>query len=276
MRARKARRRPGRGRAASGPDGGPVHQHPARPPHQEELEVDQLGRAELIRLGANPDEAIPETPLERAYALPLEAIERVPGRVSLRDHVARELLSPVIVVTLGACEIQLALAAIPRRAPGSDERLHTLIRGNLDGEPARLARDVGAQREQLAAFPGERRRLLPLDATDVDALLEIDRAAARRIESRVPNRHTLHADPRVAVAIPARAAGRAALPAPQRAALENPQEAGIGGVIVLHRAGLAAHEVVAGPAIRGCDLAGKRRRRDQDRRRRGAEGSQRP
>src|SRR5262249_27087360 len=146
--------------AFSGPDGGRVHQHPARAPHQEELEVDEFGRAELIRLGANADEAIPEASLERAHALPLEAIERVSGRVGLRDRVARELLSPVVVVTLCAREIQLALTPIPGCAPGGDEWLHALIHGNLDGQPARLARDVGAQREQLSAFPRKRRRLL--------------------------------------------------------------------------------------------------------------------
>ena len=48
-----------------------------------------------------------------------------------------------------------------------------------------------------------------------------------------------------------------ALRVPQRLAVEHPQHAGIGGVVVLHRAGLARHEVVAGVALGERDVGGE-------------------
>ena len=53
----------------------------------------------------------------------------------------------------------------------------------------------------------------------------------------------------VAVAVGAGLVGLAGLALPQRLAVEHPQHAGIGGVVVLHGAGLAAHELVAGLAL---------------------------
>jgi len=103
----------------SRPDGRSVHRHPARAPHQVELEIDHLGRAVIIRLGADADETVAQAPLERAEALPFQPIERVPGRVRLRDDVARELPSPVGVVTLGAREVELALAPVEGGAAAS-------------------------------------------------------------------------------------------------------------------------------------------------------------
>src|SRR5450759_164423 len=79
----------------SWPHRGRLDFHPARPPHQKQFEIDQIGRAEIVRLRARPDEAVAQPPIERADALPLEAVERVPGGMRLGNDVAREPLAPV-------------------------------------------------------------------------------------------------------------------------------------------------------------------------------------
>src|SRR5262249_11173633 len=129
---------------------------------------------------------------------------------------------------------------------------------------ARLQADIGRKREQLLPLKRERRRLLPLGAADVDAPFEIDRPSARRIEGGIARRHPLHSRLGVAVAIAARLAGGAVLAAPQRLAGEHPQRAGIAGVVVLHGAGVAAHELVAGFSLGERDLAGERARAGED------------
>src|SRR5206468_9513552 len=115
-------------------------------------------------------------------------------------------------------------------------------------------RHIGAEREQLLALERQRRRLLALGAADVDLLIEVDRAPARSIESRIARRHALHALARLAVAVGAGLAGRADLALPQRLAIEHREGAGIGSVVVLHGARVAAHEVVAGLALVERDL----------------------
>ena len=157
-------------------------------------------------------------------------------------------------MTLGASEIELTLAAVERFPAGVEERLRSLVDHDLDGQPTRLPRDVGGQREQVPAFGRKRHRLLPVGAADVDALLEIDRPPARDVEGRVARRDALHARAGVAMAVGARAAGGAALPVPQRRAVEDPEHARIDGVVILHRARLAADELVAGAALRERNL----------------------
>lgn len=78
----------------------------------------------------------------------------------LRDDVAGEPASPVIVVALAAREIELALAPLPGRAPGFEERPDALVDRDLDGQAARLARQVGGHCEQFAALVGKRWCLL--------------------------------------------------------------------------------------------------------------------
>src|SRR5262249_17232801 len=58
-------------------------------------------------------------------------------------------------------------------------------------------------------------------------------------------RDPFHARARVAMAIGARFSGRALLALPERFAVEHPQHRRIGGVVILHRARLGRHEVVA-------------------------------
>src|ERR1700694_4901496 len=84
----------------SGPDGGRLEGHSAGAPHQEQLEVDHLGRAVVILLRAHAGEAVAQAPVERAEALPFQAVDRISGRVGLRYDVARKPPPPVVVVTL--------------------------------------------------------------------------------------------------------------------------------------------------------------------------------
>src|SRR6185503_18519666 len=165
------------------------------------LEVDEPGGAVVIRLRPDPGETAAQPALERAEALPLQPVERIAGRVRLRDDVARELAAPVGVVTLAAREIELALAPIPGGAAGVEERLRARVGCDVDWHAARLARHERGQRQQLAAFPCERRPLLPVSAALIDALLEGDRPSLGGVERRMARGHALHARPGIAVAV---------------------------------------------------------------------------
>src|SRR5262245_15286132 len=119
----------------------------------------------------------------------------------LRDDVAGQLFPPVVVVTLAAPEVELALPPVPDGSPRVQERLRLLVDGDGDGHVARLARDECRQREELAALPGEGRRLLPLGAAAIDALFQIDRPPSVGVERRIARGHALHARPGVTVAV---------------------------------------------------------------------------
>src|SRR5262245_18270009 len=120
----------------SWPHRGRIHRHPARTPHQIELDIDQLRRAVLVRRGADAEQTATEPTLQRAEALPLETVERIAGRMPLRDDAAGELPPPVRIVTLTAREIELALAPLVDRAPGLEERLHAIVDRDRDRQPA--------------------------------------------------------------------------------------------------------------------------------------------
>ena len=155
----------------------------------------------------------------------------------LRDGGAGELLAPVVVMALAACEIELALPALEERAPC----FRPFVPTRLDRHAARLARDVGGEREQLAALVGEGRGLLPLCAAAVDLLLEVHRAAAGDLG--VARGHAFHG------LVAARAGGDAVLALPQRLAVHQPEEGRVGVVVVLHGARIAPHELVARAAL---------------------------
>src|SRR5262249_18010668 len=155
----------------------------------------------------------------------------------LRDRRAGELLLPIVVVALCAGEIELALSAKEGRPPGLEERARALVDRDRDRHPARLTADISTERQQLLALGRKRGRLLLLGPADVDALLEADRPPTRRIERRVARRHALHARARVAMAVGAGFCRAAGLALPRRLAVEHRQHAGIGSVVVLHRAG---------------------------------------
>src|SRR5437899_60845 len=157
----------------------------------------------------------------------------------LRDDAAGELPAPESVVALAARQVDLPLPAVERRAAGVKERLCPRVDRHVDRQPARLARDVRREREQVPALPRERRRLLSIDATAIDALLEIDRPARSGVERGIAGGDAFHGLRRIAVAVRAGLANRPGLLLPQRLAVEDEQHAGIRGVVVLHRARLA-------------------------------------
>src|SRR3954463_9644155 len=108
----------------SGTHGRRVHLHAARATHQVELKLDQLGRTIAVGFGANAEQAVAQSPFERAERLPFEAVHRVAGRMSLRDGAAAELPSGVVVVALRARHVELALPLLVERLSGGGIRLH--------------------------------------------------------------------------------------------------------------------------------------------------------
>src|SRR6478735_1240846 len=177
-----------------------LQRHPARTPHQKEFEVDVFRRAESVGLGAHPDQAIAQPPLQRAQCLPFQPIEWIAGRLALRDRRAGELLAPIIVVTLGAGEVELSLPLVEHVATGLQKWPGAFVVGNIDRHAAGLPPHIRREREQLFALERERRRLLLVRAAHVDSLFEIDRASARGVERGIACRNALHAGLRVAMA----------------------------------------------------------------------------
>src|SRR5262245_44126389 len=116
----------------SGSDRRRFERHAPGAPHQEELEIDELGGAELVGLRADPDQASPQAALQGSQALPLQPVDRVPGGVRLGDDVAGELAAPVVVVALATGEIELALTTLKGRAAGVEERLRSVVDGDFD------------------------------------------------------------------------------------------------------------------------------------------------
>src|SRR5207245_9137018 len=128
-----------------GPSGRRFRSHPVRAPHQVELEVHEFGRAVGVGLRAHTGETAAQAALEGAQALPLEPVERISGRMGLSDGAAGELSAPVVVVALGAGEIELALTTEERFATGFEDRPGARVDRNIDRQAARLPRHVGRE-----------------------------------------------------------------------------------------------------------------------------------
>src|SRR5260370_13043900 len=180
----------------------------------------------------------------------------------LRDRRSRQPLVPIIVVAIGAAEIELSLPLHEQLASLGEERFEVGGGGGRDRNGARLARDQGGKRQQTAALVRKRRRLLMVDAAQIDALLQIDGAAERLVERGIAGSDALHGRAGLAVAVGAGLVGGAYLALPQRIAVEHPEHAGIGGVVLLHRLGVRGQEAVCGGAlalrdIRGANSAGR-------------------
>src|SRR5260221_13360910 len=119
-----------------GPHGRGLDLHPPRPPHQEKLQIDELGGAEVGHLRADAGEAVAQPPLERPQALPLQAVQRVSGRARLRDDAAGDALAPVVVVALGAGVVELALAALEGFPTGPEKRIAPRVDQDADRQAA--------------------------------------------------------------------------------------------------------------------------------------------
>src|SRR3954464_5322525 len=90
--------------------GGRFDRHAARPFHQVELERDVFGGSVAERLSAYARDAIAEAALQRSRRLPFEPIQRVSGRMRLRDRRGGQMPASMLVVAFRAGEIQLAHA----------------------------------------------------------------------------------------------------------------------------------------------------------------------
>src|SRR5215212_3193331 len=77
------------------PHGRGLDRHAARAPHQEQFQIDILVRAVGVRLRPHADQAIAQAALQRADALPFQAIERVAVWMTLYHRNASELLAPI-------------------------------------------------------------------------------------------------------------------------------------------------------------------------------------
>src|ERR1044071_9064533 len=173
----------------------------------------------------------------------------------LRNDAAREALAPIVVMALRAREIELALPAIERRAPGFEDGRRGFVPFDGDRHAARLAPHVGGEREPLAALVGQGRSLLPPRAATVDLLLEVHRPPG--LDLRIARGDAFH----VAVAGGAGDPGLPFLAAPERFAVEQPEHRGAGSLVVLHGPRFAAHELVARAALGERNLARSQRRR---------------
>src|SRR5437870_11988090 len=94
---------------------------------------------------------VSQPPLQRSKCLPFEPIERISGRMALRDRGAGKLLAPIVVVALRAGEIELALTLCEHDAAGFKKRPDVRVIRNVDRHAARLLSDIGCKREQLLA-----------------------------------------------------------------------------------------------------------------------------
>src|SRR5438477_6588112 len=180
--------------------------------------------------------------------------------MSLRDGGTCQPLVPIVVMAIGAGEIELALTLHVQAAAFCDEGLELRIAAGRDRSAAGLLRDERRERQQIADFIGERRGLLLAGAAQIDALLEIDGAAERLVEGGVSGRDTLHAGSDIAMAIRAGLVSAASLFLPEGFAVERPEHGGIGGVVVLHRHGVRCHEGGTGAALGFRDFRGRNAR----------------
>src|SRR5262245_38700913 len=97
--------------------------------------------------------------------------------MGLRNLVAGEALAPVVVVAVDAGEIELADALVVELAALVAERREARVVRRCDRLATRLQAEIGGERQELLALIRKGRGVLLLVAADVDALLEVDRAA---------------------------------------------------------------------------------------------------
>src|SRR5436190_9526372 len=237
----------------------------ARAHHQPALKREIFPRLVRPRLGPQADHAIAQPALERAQRLPFQAIDRIARRMALRDRRAGELPAGVVVMAIGAGEVQLTLPALVEIGSFRPQGRKPRIARRRDRLAARLQGDIGAERQQAVAFGGKRVGLLARRAAEIDPALEIDRLAGFRSDRRIARRHALHAGRRIAVTVGTGFSGGAGLFRPRRRAGLNEQHRRVGGVVVLHLLQGRAHVLVArAAAISLRQREGGREHRDQN------------
>ena len=142
----------------------------------------------------------------------------------LRDGGAGQFAAGIVVVAVGAGEVELALPALEEIAAlaAQDGELRLLRR--RDRQAARLQREVGFEPEQPVAFRRQRRRLLMRRTAKIDPAFEVDQLVDAGRQRRIACRDALHADGCIAVTIGARLARGTSFIGPRRGAGQRPPE----------------------------------------------------
>src|SRR2546430_16326684 len=104
--------------------------------------------------------------------------------MGLRDRAAGELSAPVVVVALGAGEIELALAAEERVAAGLEERPGARVDRDMDRQGARLPRGGRGGRGRGPSLLGGGRGGLAPRPGGGDGAVGVSRRPGRRGERR--------------------------------------------------------------------------------------------
>ena len=195
-------------------DGRGFDREPAGAPSKKQFEIDDLGCVAGIGFGPHSGKAFAQAPPYRSECLPFQAIQRIPGRVRLRDRRAGKTLSPILVMARRAGQVQLTLAALEDRPPGFDKlpgpRLVGDLRSSGPSIDARQTRSAPAGRGFHTAASSARWYCVR------QALMRCSRSIgrrARRIIGRIAGGDAAHAGPGIAVAIGAGFAVRAFRPA---------------------------------------------------------------
>src|SRR5690606_12617984 len=128
-----------------------------------------------------------------AEGLPLEPINGEASGVALTDGVSSELPAPVLIMTLGAGEVELTLAGREELAARLEMAGCGSVDRHRDGHSPGLISDEGCESQQLIRFIRERLRALPLASALVDTQLDVEQLASGLIEHRVARRHAFHA-----------------------------------------------------------------------------------
>src|SRR3954453_7630759 len=210
-----ASRRPAHPRATgSGADAGGLDRHTSRARHQIKFEFDQLGSAVNVRLRTDTGDASTQPTLQGAKRLPLEPVERIPGRMPLRDRRARKALVPIVVMAVGAAEIELTLALPIQLTPFVDKGLKSRIGLGHERHSERLPRHESGGPPPFLALVSKWRCLLMRRAAAIDALFEIHRAAKAVVERGIMCGDAFHAGARVIMAFGAGLACRSRLAVP--------------------------------------------------------------
>ena len=108
------------------------YRHAAGTPHQIKFQVDVFRSAIFVVFRAHPDHTVAKSPLQRTEALPFQSIDRIAGRMRLRNKIASEPLASIVGMALIAGEIELTLAPVKGRSPGLTERCKTCVVGRRD------------------------------------------------------------------------------------------------------------------------------------------------
>src|SRR6516165_12487496 len=94
----------------SRPNGGGLDRHSGRARHQIKFELDELRGAVVKVLGPDSCDAVAQAALQRSHGLPFQPVDRIAGRQRLGDGRSSEMLVPIVIVAIGAAEIELSLS----------------------------------------------------------------------------------------------------------------------------------------------------------------------